>query len=230
MDKLPLLLLPGLLCDAEVWSHQRDHLSPFADVIIPDLNQAASPHDMVTAALKNAPTYFAMAGHSMGGWVALEIMKDSPERVKGLALLNTTAHPDSKEKHASRQAMIAQAIKGDYSSIIDKLMTLFVYNTAVTHRVKLMLERNIHAFINQETAMIQREDCMNVLDTITCPTLIIHSNHDAIFNLDDSRTMALKIKHATFSILENCGHMSPMESPEDVTQQMEQWLERIRKN
>lgn len=227
MTKLSLLLLPGLLCDATVWAHQVNHLSNLADIIIPDLNHASSPDEMVAAVLDVAPPYFAMAGHSMGGWVALEVMKQSPERVLGLGLLNNTALPDNQQKYDSRQAMILMAEKGDYVSIIENLTKLFVYNKAVVPQVKMMLERNISAFINQEKAMLSRKDCVEILDLIECPTLVVHSTNDAVFNLEDAKLLATKIKSATLSVIEHCGHMSPMESPEQVTQLLKSWLKNI---
>ncbi len=224
MTKIPLLLLPGLLCDAEVWSYQCRELADITDIIIPDLSHAASPHDMVKSALISAPPQFALAGHSMGGWVALEIMKQCPERVLGLALLNTTALPDTKEKQDARLAMLAMFDSENNFPIIEKLLQLFVHNNAVVSSVKKMLERNLFAFANQEKAMIQREDCIASLDSINCPTLIIHSENDAVFQYEDSYFLATKIKHTTLVVIENCGHMSPMESPKQVTELMRIWL------
>lgn len=230
ITKLPLLLIPGLLCDADTWSYQSHHLSDIADIIIPNLNNATTPQEMVASALQAAPLHFALAGHSMGGWVALEVVKQCPERVLGLCLLNTTAMPDSKEKHNARQSMISSVSKGDTNFIIEKLMQLYIHNNDAYLSVKKMLKRNINALINQEQAMLQREDCIKVLDTITCPTLIIHSANDAIFQYTDSAFLATKIKHATFSTIENCGHMSPMESPEQVTQLIRLWLKTLSKH
>lgn len=227
MKKLALILLPGLLSDAEVWAHQIRHLSDLSDIIIPDLNNASSPEEMVEAVSKIAPPYFALAGHSMGGWVALEVMKHFPERIVGLALLNTTALPDSAEKHRAREAMILQAENGNYSEIIDKLISAFIHNTAVIPKAKIMFERNKLAFINQEKSMLQREDCLAVLENISTPTLIIHAENDLNFNLTDSQLLADKIKSATLSIINNCGHMSPMEAPEKVTSLMRLWFENL---
>lgn len=224
MDKLPLILLPGLLSDATLWSYQCSHLSDITNIIIPDLNHASTPDEMVAAALVNAPDYFALAGHSMGGWVALEIIRRHPKRVLALGLFNTSALPDSKEKHHARQSMILEAEKNNFSTILNKLIDLFVYNKAVINQVTMMCERNISAFINQEKAMMMRRDLINMLDIITCPTLIIHSENDAIFNLQDSQLLKQHIKHATLSVIKNCGHMSPIESPDIVTQLMKAWL------
>jgi len=227
MIKFPLLLLPGLLCDAEVWAYQIRVLANFADIYIPNLNNATSPDEMVASVLHHAPDYFVLAGHSMGGWVALEVMKHCPERVLGLALLNTTAFPDSKEKQEARKSMIIEAQKGEYKKIIDKLMKLFVYNTKVFDEVRTMLERNQSAFMHQEKAMMARADCIDVLENITCPTLIIHSENDAVFHFEDANLLATKIKNSTFHIIKKCGHMSPMESKEEVSYFMKNWFEAI---
>lgn len=226
MKKMPLVLLPGLVSDAEVFAHQREHLQN-VQIFIPDLNQADSPEKMVEAVLKIAPPNFALAGHSMGGWVALEIMKHSPERVLKLALLNTTAMPDNLEKKNARVSMISKAKNGDYNSILDKLMKAFVYNMKIADQARAMFERNQSAFINQETAMLNRTDCIEVLRTIACPTLIIHAEKDANFNLRDSELLANKIKSSTLSIVRNSGHMSPMEADHAVTSQLQIWLEQV---
>ena len=123
-----------------------------------------------------------------------------------------------------------EPFSGDNQNPSKNLTKLFVYNTTVVHPVKIMLERNISAFINQEKAMMARQDCIRVLDFIECPTLIVHSTNDAIFNFDDSQLLATKIKSATLSRIENCGHMSPMESPDQVTQLLKSWLRNISKN
>lgn len=227
MKKIPLLLLPGLLSDAEVWSYQSTNLSDIANIMVPDLNHATTPQEMVAAALNSAPEYFALAGHSMGGWVALEVMKQASERVLGLALLNTTALPDNKEKHEARLRMISEYENGAFASIIEKLLNAFVYNSDIRNQVKSMFERNQSAFVNQEKAMFMRGDCKGILGAISCPTIVIHSRNDMNFKLEDSQLLAAEIKNATLSIIENCGHMSPMESPQDVAELMRVWLQLI---
>ncbi len=225
MNKMALVLLPGLLSDAAVWEYQSHQLDGKTDIIIPNLNQADSPEKMVDAVLEVSPLHFNLAGHSMGGWLALEIMKRCPKRILKLALLNTTPLPDSVEKHEARKAMIQQAGKGNYELIIDKLMNTFIYNRKVAENVMSMFERNKLAFINQEKAMLKRGDCLAVLKHISCPTLIIHSENDANFNFSDSQLLAENIPHSTLAIIKNCGHMSPIESPKEVTELMQIWLD-----
>lgn len=224
MKKIPLILLPGLVSDAEVFAHQTEHLEN-VEILIPDLNHADSPEKMVKAVLDIAPPYFSLGGHSMGGWVALEIMKQAPKRVLRLALINTTALPDSPEKYEARNNMILQAEKDDYAPIIDILVKAFVYKSEVVKPARAMFERNKSAFINQEKAMLKRGDCLQILNAITCPTLIIHAENDANFNLEDSQLLVEKIKSSRLSTIQNCGHMSPMEAPKEVTALIQAWLD-----
>lgn len=227
MKKIPLLLLPGLLCDETAWANQINDLNDIADTHVATLNTPDTPQGMVEAALNKAPAKFALAGHSMGGWVALEIMKAAPERVTGLALLNTTAKADSTDKANTRQRLINFAKAADNESIVNLLAPRFVHNDAVLEAVKTMLTRNIGALINQQTAMLARQSCEAVLPNIQCPTQIIHSEYDEVFNLDDSTQLSSHIPSATLSIIPNSGHMSMMEAPKDVSRIMRTWLESI---
>lgn len=224
MPKIPLLLLPGLLCDAAVWKHQINHLNDIAEITIPNLNHASTPDEMVAAVLDVAPPVFALAGHSMGGWVALEVMKHASARVQQLCLINTTANPDTKEKSATRLKLIELAKLGQYETIINMLMKLFIYQQPYFQEVYSMLERNKLAFIDQETAMLKRQDCISVLSSVQCPTIIIHSNQDAIFTMDDCEILHRNIAHSELFMIQECGHMSPIESAVDVTTFMRQWL------
>lgn len=224
MTQQNLLLLPGLLCDAAIWLNQVNELSDVANIIIPDLTHADTPEKMVAYALKQAPDQFALAGHSMGGWVALEIMKTAPNRVTKLCLANTTAKPDSPAKATARQQMIMQAENGEYDAIIRSLANAFVYRKEYLPPVTAMLSRNQDALIPQECAMLARKDCLSILNKITCPTLIIHAEQDAVFNLDDSQQLANTIPNAILAIIKQAGHMSLIEQPEEFNAHMRNWL------
>ena len=225
MPQPALLLLPGLLCDAAVWHHQINTLSDVVSIIVPDLSKANTPAEMVAAVLKVAPASFMLAGHSMGGWVALEVMRSAPQRVLKLCLANTTAKLDTAEKAAARKEMISLATQGEYENIINRLAAAFVYQKKYLPLVTEMLHRNQHAFINQEQAMLIRQDCVPVLKDITCPTLVIHSVQDAVFNINDSEQLAFNIKQATLEIIEEAGHMSLMEQPEKFSALMRAWVQ-----
>lgn len=209
-----------------VWQHQIDHLRDIVDihVISPSQNSAEK---MVQAILAEAPSKFALAGHSMGGWLCLEIMKViPPSRINKLCLLNTTWRMDSEEKRLSRQTMILRAENGEFPEIARELATCFVFNPVVKNNVeKMFLEVGKEAFIRQETAMLQRAESHSVLAQITCPTLVIHAAQDAIFSLEEQQELTTQIgHHAQLAVVEDSGHMSPLERPENITSLLKAWL------
>lgn len=224
MTKQTLIMIPGLLCDEEVWLHQNITLRMTADITVPDLSMAATPEDMVNTVLNQAPDTFALAGHSMGGWIALEIMRIASSRVSRLCLLNTTAAPDLPEKSAARRSMIDMARNERFDEVVERLMSIFLFRNHCRERLKAMLYRNKSAFVLQENAMLARKDCLGILQKIHCPTLIIHANQDAVFSLKDSMELHLGIQNSRLVQIENCGHMAPVEAPEEVSTLMKEWM------
>ncbi|OGT63031.1 MAG: hypothetical protein A3E85_05050 [Gammaproteobacteria bacterium RIFCSPHIGHO2_12_FULL_45_12] len=223
-----LLLLPGLMCDASVWRDQINHLRQFVNIIVPDLSRASTPQAMVAAVLHVAPDSFLLAGHSMGGWVALEVMRHAPGRVQKLCLANTSAQLDSPEKAQARRDMINEAEQGRTAPLIDQLARRFVYQKACLPAVKSILFRNQHALIPQERAMLMREDCVPLLQTIACQSLVIHSVEDAIFGVSDSEQLVSHMLDAELVIIKKAGHMSLMEQPEAFTNALLAWLLKYR--
>ncbi|HEU5281481.1 MAG TPA: alpha/beta hydrolase [Gammaproteobacteria bacterium] len=224
MPKPTLILLPGLVCDKTVWQAQIQAFSPTHNIIIPDLSNASTPEAMVEAALKNAPDSFALAGHSMGGWVALMVMGAAGERVNKLALLNTCATKDTKEKTESRLNMIAMLQAGEVDALVQRLLSVYIYKQSCEVVVKQMILRNMNAFINEEKAMLVRESCELILPHIQCKTLIIHANQDKIFNFEDAKIMCDNIAHSALASIDQCGHLSPMEAPAAVNDYLARWL------
>lgn len=224
MSKPALMLIPGLVCDKTVWEKQIEAFSGNYKIIIPDLSKANTPAAMIQAVLKSAPETFALAGHSMGGWVALMVVAAAPERVSKLALLNTCASKDTKEKAESRLNMIAMLQAGEVDALVQRLLSVYVYQHHCEAEVKQMILRNMGAFINQEEAMLKRESCEPYLPNIHCKTLVISANQDKIFSLDDAKVMSDNIKNATLVCIDQCGHLSPMEAPEAVNYHLSAWL------
>lgn len=224
MGPQSLVLIPGLLCDASVWKHQAENLTGLSNIIVPDLSKADSPEEMVERVLEVAPSTFLLAGHSMGGWVALEVMRVASGRVSRLALLNTSAFKDSAEKAKARQTMIAMVQKGESDTVIEWLLRAFVYKDECKPQVKEMLERNIGSFVGQEKAMLSREGCESVLGMIQVPTLIVHSQQDEVFNQHNAIYMHDHLAHSVLEEIPECGHMSTIEEPQKVTELMQKWL------
>ncbi len=226
----PLLLLPGLLCDEALWAHQSRYLADIADITIGDLTLADSIPSMAAAILAVAPDRFALAGFSTGGYVGLEVMRRSPERVTRLALLDTSARPDNPEKARRRRGLISLSGKGRFRGVSAKLMAELVYpdradDPALLESVSVMTERmGPEVFVRQQTAVLGRIDSRATLPTITVPTTVICGRQDALTPLSHHEEMAAAISGARLAVIEECGHLAPLERPHAVTALMRTWL------
>ena len=229
--KTPLVLIPGLLCDALLWAHQIGALSDVADCWVPNPIGVASIRDMAATVLETSPfEKFALAGLSMGGYVALEIMRQAPSRVRKLALLDTSARPDSLEQTRRRHALVEVARGGKFTEVVRLLLPALVNrdkscDPEIVGTVWAMA-RNVgqEAFYRQETAIIGRIDSRPHLGAIDCPTVIICGRQDAVTPPEVHEELAQGIRGANLSIIEDCGHLSTMEQPEKVSAALRPWL------
>lgn len=225
MSKIPLILVPGLLCDKEVWAKQINSLRDIADIVVADLSKATTPEAMVDAVFSVAPSErFCLAGHSMGAWIAAEVAVRHPERVTKLCIISTSVAADTNVKAAHRHELINQVSQGQIESVIDQLVDSFIFNETIRPSVKRILTRNAPTFINQESAMLLRRNNLPLLKIIKCPTLIIHAENDKIFSLEDAKAIQTNIPHAKIEIVKDSGHMVIMEKPDIVSELMRVWL------
>lgn len=225
MKKIPLVLLPGLLSNQTLFQHQINHLNDIADILVVELTDVNSPFAMTDKILKLAPERFMLAGHSIGGWVALRLMKIAPEKIIKLCILNTAARGIESTELASRQSVLTRVEKGEFREIASEIARQFTFNKTAQEAVSQMfLQVGEQALINQTHAMMAREDLRDILPTIHCPTWVVHAEQDQRFSLDMLKEVSHLIPHATLKILYQCGHMSPMEKPDDVTDLMRCWI------
>ncbi len=229
-EKLPLALLPGLLCDDALWQHQVAGLSDIADCWIADFTTQSSAGAMVESVLEAMPERFALAGLSMGGYVALELMARAPERVDRLALIDTKAQGDTEEQTSRRRGLIELAQKGQFKGVTPRLLPLFVHEARLqddelTGIVTGMAERiGKDAFISQQRAIMSRRDHSETLAGISVPTLIVCGRQDALTPLADHEAMAAAITGSKLVVVEDCGHLATLERPDPVTAAMRRWL------
>ncbi|MEN2988307.1 alpha/beta hydrolase [Tistrella sp. BH-R2-4] len=233
-DRLPLLLLPGLLCDHDLWASVLTGLSDQAQMTVADLTRDDSVSAMAARVLDEAPTgRFALAGLSMGGYVAQEIMRQAPERVIGLALLDTSARPDSDDQKLRRRALIDLAGRGRFKGVTPKLLPMLIHerrlsDDALTGRIMAMAERvGQAAFVRQQEAIIGRVDGRGDLSRIACPTLVVCGRDDALTPLPLAEEMAAAIPGAMLRVVEDCGHLPPMEKPDEAVTVLADWLDRL---
>ncbi|MGE5616158.1 MAG: alpha/beta fold hydrolase [Bacillota bacterium] len=225
-----LLLLPGLLEDAEGFAHQVAGLREAANVVVADLTRSATMEGLARDALEQAPEGpLAIAGHSMGGYVALEIMRQAPERIAALALLNTNARPDSPESTENRRRLLALAER-DFDAVIN---TLLARQMTAAHLSNSLLAGTIanmahsvgkEAFARQQNAIIHRIDSRPHLAKIRCKTLVVAARDDAIMPLDALEEIAEGVPRAELVVIDDCGHMAPIEQPDAVTDALHVWL------
>jgi pimeloyl-ACP methyl ester carboxylesterase len=234
MSKIPLVLLPGMLCDAALWSHQLTHLSEIADVSVGNLTEADTLAGTARAILRRAPERFALAGLSLGGIVAFEVMRQAPKRVTRLALLDTNARPPRPEQLGVWQRFRTMTRQGRFAEITEQhLLPVLVapdrqQDTALTTTIRQMAQHiGAEAFLRQLSLQEQRPDSRVDLPYISCPTLVLAGRQDMLCPLDMHEEIAAAIPCATLVVIEHCGHLSSLEQPQAVTAALRSWLQRM---
>ena len=231
MKKIPLVLVPGLLCDAQLWQHQVDGLADIADIWIADHTRSTTMAGVAADVLADAPfAGFALAGLSMGGYVCLEIMRQAPQRVGALALLDTAATAESPEQTRMRRERIALAERGGFARVSEILLPLLIHPSRLAERALTDIIRSMaentgkDAFVRQQHAIMSRTDSLALLPAIDCPTLVLCGRQDALTPLAHHEQIAARIEGAQLEVIEDCGHMSTMEKPVEVNAALRGWL------
>jgi pimeloyl-ACP methyl ester carboxylesterase len=234
-DRPTALLLPGLLCDRAVWAAQLEALIPRVHCIVPDYGELDSLPAMAHSVLAQAPARFALIGHSMGGRVALEIVRTAAARVSALALLDTgyqARAPGAEGAHEARarHAWLEHAAAAGMRAMGRVWVRAMVHparleDTALIESILAMLERcRVSVFAAQIRALLGRPDASAVLASIGCPTLLLCGREDRWSPLARHEAMAALIPHSQLIVIEQCGHMSTLEQPAEVSARLSQWL------
>ncbi len=229
-ERTPLVLIPGLLCDERLWDHQAQYLVDIADPTVGNTLEDDSVAGMARRVLDDAPPRFALAGLSMGGYVAQEIMRQAPERVERLALVDTSSRADTPEALKRRRGLIELATKGKFKGVTPRLLPLLIHpdrleDHPLTDVIMRMAEKIGQAvFVQQQSAIMGRVDGRPDLARIAVPTVIICGREDALTPMEVQEEMAAGIPDARLCVVEECGHLAPMERPHAVTALMRDWL------
>jgi len=226
----PLVLLPGLLNTRRVFEAQIADLADLAEATVPELWHYDSIGAMAEAALKVAPERFALGGFSMGGYVAFEILRRAPQRVERLALMDTQATPDAPEATARRRGFIEQTKLGRFHGVQPSLLPQIVHRDRVNDPsvvqpiLEMAGEIGADGFCREQMAIIARHDSRPLLVGIKVPTLVLVGRQDMATPLARAQEMAADISHSQLVVLENCGHMAPLEKPAEVSAALRRWL------
>ena len=224
-----LILIPGLLNDAELWRDQREGLSDIAECRVADITQGETLHALAAQILSWAPPSFALAGFSLGGYVAQEIARIAPERIERLALLDTSIRADSDERAAMRRRLNqAATAPGRFHGFGDGLLKTYLHpshleDKRIVERIRGMTERlGTDVFVRQND--LDRKDGEATLRMLQCPVLILCGEQDSLTPLADHHDMTLVARNSTLVVVPHSGHMTPIEQPALVTQALREWM------
>ncbi len=229
-ETLPILLVPGLVCSPRIYAPQIPALWRDGPVVLPNHIRDNTMSGIAKRILDEAPKRFALAGHSMGGYIVLEMFRQAPERISRLGLLNTSARPEKPDASAGRHALIAETRAGGYPGIVEKLFAKFVHpkhaNDAAIKKIVMDMADDIgpERFIAQLEAIMSRSDSLPLLASIKCPTLVLTCDTDDMVSNEFSHELAKGITGAKLVVIPDCGHLPQLEKPDVMTAAMLDWL------
>jgi pimeloyl-ACP methyl ester carboxylesterase len=226
----PLVLIPGLLCSPRLFAAQIPALWSLGPVTVADHTRDDSVSAAARRILASAPPRFALAGLSMGGYIAFEILRQAPERVARLALIDTSARPDTPEQSDARRAQIALALIGRLNEVVDQAFPRLVHpehrsDPELREVMNRMAEEvGAEGFVNQQMMNIGRPDSRPGLAAIRCPTVVLVGDRDELTPPDRAAEIANGIQAARVVEIPGSGHCSPLEQPDLVTHALLEFL------
>jgi|SRR5689334_6948751 pimeloyl-ACP methyl ester carboxylesterase len=229
-SNLPIVLVPGLLCSARLYTPQIEALWPLGMVSVADHLRDDSMVAIAERILANAPPRFALAGLSMGGYIAFAMLRLAPERIARLALLDTSSRADTAEQTAGRKKFIAMAQAGKLDDVVATLAPRFIHrNRAGDEALKRIIramaaDTGADAFIRQQKAIMTRPDSRPMLASIRCPTLVIVGEADELTPPDLAKEICAGISGARFMVVPDSGHLCTIERPDAVNAALAEWL------
>ncbi len=229
-QSLPIVLVPGLLASPRLYAEQIPELWRLGPVSVATHARDDSMAAIARRVLASAPARFALAGLSMGGYICFEILRQAPDRVAKLVLLDTSARPDLPEQSAQRRSQVEMARDGRLGEIADTLFPRLVHarrwGDESLRRIwrAMVQEVGAEGFINQQTAIMGRPDSRPGLAAISCPTLVIVGDGDVLTPPERAEEIANGIRGSRLSVIRDSGHLSTLEQPAAVTKSMVEFL------
>jgi len=229
-DGLPILLVPGLNCSPRLYAPQMPALWRFGPVTVADHTRDETMAAIVSGILRLAPPRFALIGLSMGGYISWEIMRQAPDRVARLAVLDTGSRADTPEASEARRARIALAEGGRFDEVIETTWPSLVHPARIGEgalkqiHVDMCRDVGPEAYVRQQKALMGRPDSRPLLASIRCPTLVLVGAQDTLTPPALSEEIAAGILGARFVRVPDCGHLSTIERPDAVTKALIEWM------
>ena len=232
-NSMPILLVPGLVSSPRIYAPLLPALWRFGPVTVANHIRDDNMAVIARRILAEAPPRFALAGHSMGGYIAFEIMRQAPERVAKLALINTQARPDTPEATARRRGMMGRATGGEYRAVLDELFPGFVHPS---RREDASLRQLVHdmgddvgveAFVRQQTAVISRPDSRPMLAGSNARRWCCPATRTTPSRIRCRSRWPSNIHSAKLVILADCGHLPQPEQPQATADALVEWLSEL---
>ena len=231
--KTPVVLLPALLCNAGLFIHQIKALENDADFFVPDLGLDTDVTDTAKRILSQIRGKFVLGGISMGGYVAFEILRQAPERVAGLILMDTNAHADPEPARKKRQEMIETARTQGIEAVMESALFGIISpdrrdNDIIRHILEHMARTTgVDKYVNEQKTIMSRPDSTELLKKIPCPALVMGGAQDALSPPESLDRMTAQIPTAVHAVIADSGHLPPLENPAAVTAAWRVFLSRI---
>jgi pimeloyl-ACP methyl ester carboxylesterase len=225
-----LVLLPGLASDAQMWQSQCEALADWQPQVADVHMHHATLPDMANALLRQLEGELVLCGASMGGMLAMEAARQAPHRIRGLALLGTSARPESQEMRQVREAAIELFAQGKLREVIEPNVA-FAFHPAraadtalVGSYLEFVLRAGAEQLIRQNRAVIGRPDARIHLPQLRCPTLVMCGDADQLSPRECAEEIAALVPNAELVVVPECGHMLTMEQPAFVNAVLRRWL------
>ncbi|MCX8958785.1 alpha/beta fold hydrolase [Erwinia psidii] len=225
-----MVLLPGMMCDAGLWQHMAAGLSGYGPLMCGDLSRDSSQEEMATRVLSQAPERFTLVGFSMGGFVAREMVRQAGQRVRRLILIATSSQRDSPQTSAYKAATAQSLLNshGTFRGLGQKAIALSLSEKHAddprlqSQILEMSLRVGKEAYCRQ--LLMARHSDTHLLDQIRCPALVIAAAEDRMRRVEESRILYEHLPHATFEVIDDSGHMLPLEQPAELAQRICRWL------
>ena len=220
--KTPVVLLPALLCNAGLFIHQVKAFENSRDIFIPENGTDTDVASAARRILKQVPDHFILGGISMGGYISFEILRQAPERVAGLILMDTNTRSDPPAAAEKRRKMIETAKEKGIQSVISPALLDIILPENRTDITKHILTRmaaatGVEKYVNEQTLIMNRPDSSSLLPEISCPVLVMGGDKDTLSPPQAMDEIAKQIPNCMHVIIENSGHLPPLENPAAVT-------------
>lgn len=227
----PLVLLPGMMCDARLFFPQIAALSGRVPVMTAPMGAADGMEALAKSVLEIAPPRFALAGLSMGGILAMEILRQAPDRVDRLALLDTNPRAELDAVKARRGPQMAAVAAGGLREVMrDEMKPNYLFDGPRKPEIldlcmEMALSLGPEVFLRQSRALRDRPDQQDTLRAYEGPSLVLCGRHDALCPVERHETMHALLANSRLEIIEEAGHLPTLEQPEITTAALRRWLE-----